>query len=66
MYVWYATNEYNFEKLENPPSYEPTHCSKCGVVINLGTDGYAGSGDEYWCEACAEKEMKKQFTGRRT
>jgi len=23
-YVHYGTNEYNFEKLENPPSYEPT------------------------------------------
>jgi hypothetical protein len=23
MYVWHGTNEYNFEKLENPPDYEP-------------------------------------------
>ena len=22
--VWYGTNEYNFEKLPDPPSYEPT------------------------------------------
>lgn len=24
IYVWYGTNEYNFEKLENPPAYEST------------------------------------------
>ncbi len=24
MYVYYGTNEYNFEVLENPPEYEPT------------------------------------------
>ena len=33
MYVWYGTNEHNFEKLENPPAYEPTHCGGCGRVI---------------------------------
>ena len=61
IYVWYGTNEYNFEKLENPPTYEPTHCSKCGAVIKLGTDGYTQSGDEYWCEKCGEKEMEKRL-----
>jgi hypothetical protein len=40
MYVYYGTNEYNFEKLENPPDYEPTKCSKCGVVIKLGAEGF--------------------------
>lgn len=59
MYVWYGTNEYNFEKLLNPPSYEPTHCSKCGIIIKLGTEGYTESGDEYWCEKCSAKEMAK-------
>ncbi len=58
MYVWYGTNEFNFEKLPNPPSFEPAHCSKCGVVIKLGTDGYAQSGDEYWCEACTVKQRR--------
>lgn len=61
MYVWYGTNEYNFEMLPNPPSYQPTHCSKCGVVIKLGTDGHTCSGDEYWCEVCAAKEMDKML-----
>lgn len=60
MYVWYGTNEFNFEKLDNPPSYEPTHCSKCGIVIKLGTDGFTISGKEYWCEACGQKERQKK------
>jgi hypothetical protein len=60
MVVWYGTNEFNFEKMPDPPSYEPTKCSRCGTVINLGTDGHTRSGDEYWCEKCAEIEMKKK------
>jgi hypothetical protein len=59
MYVWYGTNEYNFEKLPNPPSFEPTKCSKCGVVIKLGIEGFTQSGDEYWCEACGQKETEQ-------
>ena len=51
-YVWYGTNEYNFEVLENPPSYDPTKCSKCGKVISLGEDPYTQKGNEYWCENC--------------
>ena len=64
MYVWYGTNEYNFEKLQNPPSYEPTKCFKCGVVIKLGTDGYMIGDGKCWCETCAEKRAKRRF--RRT
>jgi hypothetical protein len=59
MYVWYGTNEYNFEKLPNPPTYEPTHCSKCGKVIALGTDGYVMSGGKYFCGRCGEKTFRK-------
>ena len=55
MYVWYGTNEYNFEKLKNPPSYQPTRCASCGTVIRLGEDGYtltpAGT---YFCVACED------------
>jgi hypothetical protein len=61
MYVWYGSNEYNFEKLANPPPFEPTKCSKCGIVINLGTDGYTQSGNETWCEECGTKEMEKRY-----
>lgn len=53
MYVWYGTNEYNFEVLENPPEYEPTRCAKCGRVISLSEDGYTIKGGEYFCERCA-------------
>src|SRR3954467_15303277 len=28
LYVWFATNEYNFEVLDNPPQYEPTVCHR--------------------------------------
>ncbi len=59
MYVWYGTNEYNFEKLPNPPSFTPTRCAQCGVVIKLGTGGYAWKGGKYECQTCSEKELAK-------
>jgi len=59
MYVWYGTNEFNFEKLPNPPAYEPTHCSKCGAVIVLGDGGYSRLGDKYKCGRCTEAEFGK-------
>lgn len=52
MYVYYGTNEYNFEKLENPPEYEPTKCAKCNRIISLGEDAYTVKGDEYLCKRC--------------
>jgi hypothetical protein len=58
MYVWYATNDYNFEKLENPPTFEPTHCSECGKVIRLGKEGFSQLGDKYTYNKCTEKEMR--------
>jgi hypothetical protein len=57
MYVWYGTNEYNFEKLENPPAYKPTKCSKCGAVIVLSGSGYSYGADGYRCEACTAVEF---------
>ena len=54
MYVYYGTNEYNFEKLENPPAYKPTHRRSCGRVIALGRDGYEVSPKGYRCESCFE------------
>lgn len=54
MYVHYGTNEYNFEVLENPPEYEPTHCASCGRVIVLADGGYSYSADGYHCGACTE------------
>jgi len=64
MYVWYGTNEYNFTKLENPPSFEPTSCSKCGKVIKLATEGYSIRGTEYWCQVCTDAEMQREFYQR--
>lgn len=56
MYVWYGTNEYNFEKLENPPEFNPTHCAHCEKIIRLGTDGYMISGKSYICASCMVRE----------
>jgi DNA-directed RNA polymerase subunit RPC12/RpoP len=58
MYVYYGTNEFNFQKLENPPTYLPTKCARCGAVISLGYDGYSTLGGEYRCEECTHKEME--------
>lgn len=54
LYVYFGTDDYNFEKLENPPEYEPTRCAKCDVVIRLGEDGYTIEGDQYFCTNCVE------------
>lgn len=49
MYVWYSTNEFNFEKLKNPPHFEPTYCAICHTRIALGNGGYSTKGDSYLC-----------------
>jgi hypothetical protein len=59
IYVYYGTNEYNFERLENPPVYEPTRCSRCQTVIVLSAGGYSQLGHDYWCEACTEHRLRK-------
>jgi len=57
MHVYYGTNEYNFEKLENPPTYEPTRCAGCGSVIVLGEGGYSWQGGKYYCGACSSEDL---------
>ena len=58
MYVYYGTNEYNFEKLENPPQFEPTRCAKCKQVISLSKDGYAiMPGGQYICIECSDLKL---------
>jgi hypothetical protein len=57
MYVWYATNEHNFEKLESPPAYEPTKCSTCGKVIRLSEGGYSMTTDGYFCTKCSNRQF---------
>lgn len=53
MYVYYGTNEYNFQKLSNPPKFKPTHCAECKRVINLGEGGYSMRGNNYYCMRCS-------------
>lgn len=52
MYVHYGTNEYNFDKLANPPEFEPTLCAGCGRRIDLAAGGYSSLGDAYTCMKC--------------
>ena len=54
MYVWYGTNEHNFEVLANPPSYEPTRCSQCNRILVLSEGGYSELGNDYFCENCTD------------
>jgi hypothetical protein len=52
MYAWFATNPYNFERLKNPPAFEPTHCDGCGERIVLPLGGYTLAGGKRWCDHC--------------
>lgn len=53
LYVYFGTNEYNFDKLTDVPAFEPTLCTGCGERIRLGTDGYTVKPDgTYWCVSC--------------
>ena len=54
-HIYFGTNEYNFEKLLNPPAYEPTHCGGCGRVIVLSEDAHSRNPDgSYDCDGCWE------------
>lgn len=55
MYVWWGTNEYNFEKLPNPPSFAPTLCAGCQRRLVLPEGGYSIWKGEHWCEECARR-----------
>ncbi len=66
MYVYYATNEYNFEVLENPPDYEPTHCNSCGSVIVLADGCYFSSHDGYRCGKCTAAKPSISINDRTT
>jgi len=52
MYVYFGTNEYNFEVLENPPKFKPTKCAKCKKVIVLSDGGYSYGRGGYQCGDC--------------
>jgi len=57
IYVGFGTNEYNFEKLPNPPAYEPTRCDGCGVVVNLNDGGYSQGPKGIHCWKCTNQEF---------
>lgn len=52
LYAWYVTNEYNFEKVANPPPFEPTLCDRCGKRIVQPAGGYVRGPQGIWCQAC--------------
>jgi len=58
LYVYYGTNEYNFERLVNPPIFEPTRCVKCKNTIALGQDGHSMTREGYYCMTCAADLIK--------
>ena len=64
MYVWYGTNEHNFEKLADPPDYEPTHCDNCGVVISLALESYTKGPGGIVCEKCTHKGLRRPLPRR--
>ena len=55
----YGTNEFNFEKLPNPPTFKPTKCAHCKRRINLGTYGYTKKGKVYFCQRCLHVAMAR-------
>ena len=55
-YVYYGTNEYNFEVLKNPPTFEPTRCHQCNAVIDRSLGGYSQSSKGFTCFDCVKKE----------
>ena len=62
LYVYHGTNEFNFEKLKNPPPYKPTRCNDCNRVIRLGYEGYSTGADGYLCEKCSNKKFGNPFS----
>lgn len=57
-FVWYTTNDYNFEKLANPPKFDPTHCSQCNKIIQRGEEGHTRLPDgKFLCEICGWKHL---------
>ena len=54
-----VTNEDNFEKLQNPPDYEPTTCAVCGPVIIRAQGGSSKVPNKGCvCGACSFKDLK--------
>ena len=54
MYVYYGTNEYNHEKLKDPPKFKPTRCAECGRIIDRVNEGHSMRGDKFYCINCTD------------
>ena len=52
MYVYYGTNDYNFEKLVDVPTYKPTRCARCDAIIKLAEDYHVETTDGCFCGLC--------------
>jgi hypothetical protein len=57
MYGYYGTNEFNFERLEKVPEFEPKRCAECNAIILLAEGGYSMSGGGYYCPECTTKRI---------
>jgi hypothetical protein len=57
MYAYYGTNEFNFERLEEVPEFEPTLCAGCNAIIHLAEGGYSVSGGGHYCPECTAKRI---------
>lgn len=59
-YVWYGTDEYNFEKLPDPPKFEPTLCGNCKHIIKRSEEEYTLlPNGQFFCEICGTKQMNR-------
>ena len=57
MYGYYGTNEFNFERLDKVPEFEPKRCAECNAIIRLAEGGYSMSGGGYYCPECTTKRI---------
>lgn len=58
MVAHYGTNQYNFEKLANPPGYAPTKCARCDAAIVMADGGHSHGAEGYLCPKCTAKEFR--------
>ena len=64
MVAWYGTNEYNWEKMPDPPKFKPTKCSKCGKTIVLSEGGYSHGKEGYTCSDCFSVDIPSPISGK--
>lgn len=51
-YVYYGTNEYNYEVLKNPPSFELKKCIKCNTPIDRANEDHTETKEGIICNNC--------------